>query len=188
MQITKISFKKPQNPQSTALAQCTMAFDNCFVVSGFKMCNGKNGAFLAMPSFKDRDTGKHVDTSFPITKEYRTILMNAASQAYNKWVQNGCPEPAPKAGTGGYPHQQAPQATPQQAAADYGIQWGQPQTTPNGIQFVQGVPTQAFIAAWGQNQAGMEQQGWSLMNNIVYKSLTPPPQQQAQQQEIECPY
>jgi stage V sporulation protein G len=63
-------------PRSNLLAYAAVTLGGCFVVNGIQIMNGKNGVFVAMPSFKDKK-GEYRDICFPITADFRAILHEA---------------------------------------------------------------------------------------------------------------
>jgi len=61
----------------------SITIDDCFVVKGIKILNGKNGLFISMPNQKNR-SGDYKDICFPITKEARQQIIDAIMEEYNK--------------------------------------------------------------------------------------------------------
>ncbi|MEA1911119.1 MAG: septation regulator SpoVG [Spirochaetota bacterium] len=64
-------------------AYVTVTFDDCFVVHNIKVIEGKNGAFIAMPSRKTK-TGEYKDVAHPINSDFRSILQTDILSAYEK--------------------------------------------------------------------------------------------------------
>lgn len=68
------------------LANASVTFDDCFVVTGFKVLNGSRGIFVSMPSTKadkPKDPLKpYVDTAFPINAVFRSYLNDRILEAY----------------------------------------------------------------------------------------------------------
>ncbi len=64
-------------------AYVTVTFDNCFVVHNVKVIEGKNGAFIAMPSRKTK-TGEYKDVAHPINSEFRSRLQASILEAYDR--------------------------------------------------------------------------------------------------------
>ncbi len=64
-------------------AYVTVTFDDCFVVHNIKVIEGKNGAFIAMPSRKTK-TGEYKDVAHPINSEFRSKLQSDILSAYEK--------------------------------------------------------------------------------------------------------
>ena len=52
-----------------------------FGVRGIKVCEGKSGLFVAMPSYKSAK-GKYIDIFFPMDKEAKEELAGAVLRAY----------------------------------------------------------------------------------------------------------
>ena len=83
MKITQTKITKL--PDSKTLAFASITFDGCFVVTGLKVLNGKNGLWVAMPNRKKDE--EYIDTSFPITKEFRQYIIDTVLAEYNKGGQ-----------------------------------------------------------------------------------------------------
>ena len=62
-------------------AYVTVTFDECFVVHNVKIIEGKNGAFIAMPSRKTK-TGEYKDVAHPINSAFRSELQERILEAY----------------------------------------------------------------------------------------------------------
>ena len=60
MKPTTIQIHKLSNPKGPTTAFVTITFDDMMVVRDFRIVNGKNGTFLAMPSAPDKE-GKFRD-------------------------------------------------------------------------------------------------------------------------------
>ena len=78
MNITKVSLIKGEWGKVRAMA--SVVFEDCFLVSGFKILEGINGLFVSMPQAKIKEEYK--DTAFPITKEFREMLITAILGEY----------------------------------------------------------------------------------------------------------
>lgn len=87
MEITKISIFKSKKKKSTLKAFASVEFDECFVVSGIKVLDGKKGLFVAMPSNQGSDD-EYYDVAFPITKEFREELSEAVLDAYDEELED----------------------------------------------------------------------------------------------------
>ena len=61
----------------------SITIDDCFVVKGIKIVNGKNGLFISMPNQKSAN-GEYKDIAFPINTETRKLITNAIMEEYNK--------------------------------------------------------------------------------------------------------
>lgn len=62
-------------------ATASITIEDCFVVKGIKILEGKNGLFSAMPSRKT-PTGEYKDMCFPITAEARATINDEILRAY----------------------------------------------------------------------------------------------------------
>ncbi len=67
--------------KSSIKAFADIVVENCFLIKGIKVIEGKNGLFVGMPSKLGKD-GKAYITAFPITKEGRKELVTAVLEAY----------------------------------------------------------------------------------------------------------
>lgn len=81
MKISKVSVRKLDTKNSLR-AFVDIEFDECFVLKGIKVVDGKKGLFVAMPNEKGSD-GKYYDTAFPITKKFREELNDAVFEEYD---------------------------------------------------------------------------------------------------------
>lgn len=82
MEITDIRIRKV-GAEGKLKAYVTVTFDNCFVIHNVKVIEGKNGAFIAMPSRKTK-TGEYKDVAHPINSEFRGKLQNKILEAYKQ--------------------------------------------------------------------------------------------------------
>jgi stage V sporulation protein G len=80
MKITDIRIRRV-GADGKLKAYVTVTFDDCFVVHNIKVIEGKNGAFIAMPSRKTK-TGEYKDVAHPINSEFRTKLQSDILIAY----------------------------------------------------------------------------------------------------------
>jgi stage V sporulation protein G len=64
-------------------AYVTVTFDDCFVIHNVKVIEGKNGAFIAMPSRKTK-TGEYKDVAHPINSDFRTMLQDRILEEFEK--------------------------------------------------------------------------------------------------------
>jgi len=64
-------------------AMVSVYFNDCFVIKGFKIIDGKNGLFIANPSKKNGE-GEFVDMAHPVTKEFREELYSKIRDEYSK--------------------------------------------------------------------------------------------------------
>ena len=64
-------------------ATANITIDDCFVVKGINIMEGKNGLFMSMPSKKNTD-GEYKDICFPITKEARQQIIDEIMKQYKE--------------------------------------------------------------------------------------------------------
>lgn len=82
MQITEVRITLRDDQKLRAFASITI--DNCFVVRGLKVIEGRdNKVFVAMPSKKKTD-GTYQDVAHPINNECRQALEDAVLCAYRE--------------------------------------------------------------------------------------------------------
>lgn len=79
MKITKVKLFESKSDKYVASGSITL--DECFVVSGLVLRNGKNGPFVSMPSKKVGEEYK--DICFPVTKQFRQELQDAVINEWN---------------------------------------------------------------------------------------------------------
>ncbi len=82
MEITDIRVRRV-GAEGKLKAYVTVTFDDCFVIHNVKVIEGKNGAFIAMPSRKTK-TGEYKDVAHPINSDFRTLLQNRILEEYEK--------------------------------------------------------------------------------------------------------
>ncbi len=82
MEITDIRIRRLGN-DGKLKAYVTITFDDCFVVHNVKIIEGKNGAFIAMPSRKTK-TGEYKDVAHPINSSFRGLLQSKILEEYQK--------------------------------------------------------------------------------------------------------
>jgi len=82
MKITDIRIRRV-GADGKLKAYVTVTFDDCFVVHNIKVIEGKNGAFIAMPSRKTK-TGEYKDVAHPINSDFRSKLQSDILIAYAK--------------------------------------------------------------------------------------------------------
>lgn len=77
MKITEVRISLRDDAKLKAFASITL--DNCFVIRGLKIIEGKQGTFVAMPSRKRKD-GEYQDIAHPINngarEEMERIILN----------------------------------------------------------------------------------------------------------------
>lgn len=76
----KVYKKQTAIPSIKGVASITI--DDCFVVKGILIMEGKNGLFMSMPTKKNA-TGEYKDICFPITKEARQQIIDEIMKQYN---------------------------------------------------------------------------------------------------------
>lgn len=87
MEITDIRIRRV-GADGKLKAYVTVTFDDCFVVHNIKVIEGKNGAFIAMPSRKTK-TGEYKDVAHPINSDFRSRLQSDILSAYEKEPADG---------------------------------------------------------------------------------------------------
>lgn len=84
MDITDIRIRKVST-EGKLKAYVTVTFDDCFVVHNVKIIEGKNGAFIAMPSRKTKK-GEYKDVAHPINSDFRGVLQERILNEYERQV------------------------------------------------------------------------------------------------------
>lgn len=90
MDITDIRIRKV-GTEGKLKAYVTVTFDDCFVVHNVKIIEGKNGAFIAMPSRKTKK-GEYKDVAHPINSDFRGMLQEKILEEYDRQVEDGSVE------------------------------------------------------------------------------------------------
>ena len=90
MDITDIRIRKV-GTEGKLKAYVTVTFDDCFVVHNVKIIEGKNGAFIAMPSRKTKK-GEYKDVAHPINSDFRGMLQERILQEYDRQIEDGSVE------------------------------------------------------------------------------------------------
>lgn len=85
MKITDVRVRKIDT-EGKLKAYVTVTFDDSFVVHNVKVIEGKNGAFIAMPSRKTRN-GEYKDVAHPIHSDFRIDLQNRILKAYEETTE-----------------------------------------------------------------------------------------------------
>ena len=86
MDITDIRIRRV-SADGKLRAYVTVTFDECFVVHNVKVIEGKNGAFIAMPSRKTK-TGEYKDVAHPINSDFRGLLQTKILEEYEKALED----------------------------------------------------------------------------------------------------
>ena len=68
--------------KSNLIAMVSVTFGGVFVVTGFKIVDGKKGLFVSMPSIKT-SKGEYKDSAFPLTKDFRKFLSDSILNAFD---------------------------------------------------------------------------------------------------------
>jgi stage V sporulation protein G len=87
VQITDVRVRKVSSPEGKVKANCSVVFDEMFVVHDVRIVEGVNGVFVAMPRRKTAD-GEYRDLAHPITAEARALIQKAVLDAYNEAEQH----------------------------------------------------------------------------------------------------
>ncbi len=82
MKITDVRVRKIKS-DGKLKAYVTVTFDNAFVIHNVKVIEGKNGAFIAMPSRRTKN-GEYKDVAHPIHSEFRNEMKDVILDAYEK--------------------------------------------------------------------------------------------------------
>ena len=86
MDITDIRIRRV-SADGKLRAYVTVTFEDCFVVHNVKVIEGKNGAFIAMPSRKTK-TGEYKDVAHPINSDFRGLLQKRILEEYEKALED----------------------------------------------------------------------------------------------------
>lgn len=65
MKITGVRVHTQNPPQGKVLAFVDIRLDDVLVITRLRIIDGRNGPFVAMPSWKDRETGVWADFVIP---------------------------------------------------------------------------------------------------------------------------
>jgi stage V sporulation protein G len=84
MNITEVRVSLREDAKLKAFASITL--DNCFVIRGLKIIEGKTGTFVAMPSRKRKD-GEYQDIAHPINNEARDEMERIVLAEYRKELE-----------------------------------------------------------------------------------------------------
>lgn len=88
MKITVKAFEREDD--SAVKAGVNLTFDDIFVVKGSHLIEGKKGLFLSMPNHKitaKDGSVSYVDDAFPLNKELRDKIQEAAIQSFKNAEQ-----------------------------------------------------------------------------------------------------
>jgi len=81
MNITEVRISLRDDQKLKAFASITL--EDCFVIRGLKIIEGKQGLFVAMPSRKRKD-GEYQDIAHPINNEARAAMERVVLKAYRE--------------------------------------------------------------------------------------------------------
>lgn len=81
MQVTDVRVSLNNEQGKSLKAGISVTFDDCFVVHGIKVIEGKNGTFVSMPQTKTSDGYK--DICHPIKTDFRNYVAEEVMKAYN---------------------------------------------------------------------------------------------------------
>lgn len=84
MEITEAKIALMHNREKLR-AYANIVFDNCFIVKGLKVIEGKDRFYVYMPSI-ERTDGSHNDIAHPINNEMRLRIEQAVLSAYKDRV------------------------------------------------------------------------------------------------------
>jgi stage V sporulation protein G len=84
MNITEVRVSLREDAKLKAFASITL--DNCFVIRGLKIIEGKTGTFVAMPSRKRKD-GEYQDIAHPINNEARDEMESIVLAEYRRELE-----------------------------------------------------------------------------------------------------
>lgn len=87
MEITDIRVRRVAT-EGKLRAYVTVTFDNVFVVHNVKVIEGKNGAFIAMPSRKTKN-GEYKDVAHPISSDFRGLLQDKILEEFQNTPEEG---------------------------------------------------------------------------------------------------
>lgn len=81
MNISNVKITKLE-AAGTCKGLASITIEGCFVVTGIRIVEGKNGLFIAMPNRKTVN-GEYKDICFPVTAEARAGIQDAILTEYN---------------------------------------------------------------------------------------------------------
>jgi len=94
MNITEVRISLRDDAKLKAFASITL--DNCFVIRGLKIIEGKTGTFIAMPSRKRKD-GEYQDIAHPINNDARAVMERVILKAYREEIERSAVTEPPDA-------------------------------------------------------------------------------------------
>ena len=81
MKITSVDVRKIEKEGSRMKGIATVVVDDCFAIHDFRIIDGRDGLFIAMPSRKT-PSGDYKDVAHPINSEVRAMFEEAIFGAY----------------------------------------------------------------------------------------------------------
>ena len=81
---------RPVEPKGKLLGFASVVVGDSIVIDNFRVLNGKNGMYVGMPSFLDKDK-KPRDVCRPITKDFYAQLQSAVADAYRARLEKAQP-------------------------------------------------------------------------------------------------
>lgn len=84
MKITEVRVSLRDDAKLKAFASITL--ENCFVIRGLKIIEGKTGTFVAMPSRKRKD-GEYQDIAHPINNSAREEMEKVILDEYYRELE-----------------------------------------------------------------------------------------------------
>lgn len=82
MKITDVRLRLANGEEGSKLkAYADITFEECFVIHGLKIIEGKNGMFVAMPS-RRMTNGEFKDIAHPISTELRNTINEMVIEKY----------------------------------------------------------------------------------------------------------
>lgn len=85
MKLTKINVGIIPNPTTKVVGMATIEIDGVLVMNNIKIIDGKNGAFLGMPSMKNAK-GEYKDVFYFMTDKAREYITEKVLQKYTEKV------------------------------------------------------------------------------------------------------
>lgn len=82
MKITAKVYKREYAGTPSVKATANITIEDCFVVKGIIIMEGKNGLFISMPNRKNAN-GEYKDICFPINAETRQQIVDEIMKEYN---------------------------------------------------------------------------------------------------------
>jgi stage V sporulation protein G len=92
MRITEVRVSLRDDAKLKAFASITL--DDCFVIRGLKIIEGKDGTFVAMPSRRRKD-GEYQDIAHPINNDARQEMERVILAEYRREKERAKVEETP---------------------------------------------------------------------------------------------